>query len=183
MFVVPASPECPQTISAAIFLLLDSAVAGGAYCENTPAICPPLGPVMASCAIFPASTKSDSVESGKKISNTLGQDSSAHPSLSCNAIIYSNYEASKEEVTQTGKASATDDLTLLGSGYVPENGMGTFIFSFLSSSLHKHFKLSLTVSRSFYMDILLTCLLWRGMHKILALVDVIGKVRIYDYLT
>ncbi|XP_073107735.1 uncharacterized protein [Elaeis guineensis] len=76
---------------------------------------------------FYGSTKSDSVESGKKISNTLGQDSSAHPSLSCNAIIYSNYEASKEEVTQTGKASATDDLTLLGSGYVPENGMDVVV--------------------------------------------------------
>ncbi|XP_038970484.1 uncharacterized protein LOC120104082 isoform X2 [Phoenix dactylifera] len=68
------------------------------------------------------STKSDSVESGKKISHTLGQDSNANPSLSCNAIKHSNYEASKEEVTQTGKASATDDRTLLGSDYVPENG-------------------------------------------------------------
>nr|XP_029120875.1 uncharacterized protein LOC105046736 isoform X2 [Elaeis guineensis] len=71
------------------------------------------------------STKADSVESGEKISHNLGQDSSAHPSLSCNAIIYSSYEASKEEVTQTGKASATDDFALQGSEYVPENGTGT----------------------------------------------------------
>ncbi|KAJ0963209.1 hypothetical protein J5N97_028331 [Dioscorea zingiberensis] len=67
------------------------------------------------------STKADSVESEEKISHTLGHESSAHPSLSCNAVICSGYEASKEEVTQTGKASGIDDYPL-ESDYVPKKG-------------------------------------------------------------
>ncbi|THF98291.1 hypothetical protein TEA_022409 [Camellia sinensis var. sinensis] len=57
------------------------------------------------------SVKADSVESGDKTSNMniLPQENSAHPSLSCNAVVCSGYEASKEEVTQGGKASPTDD--------------------------------------------------------------------------
>uniref|UniRef100_A0A1D1YL68 NIPA-like protein n=1 Tax=Anthurium amnicola TaxID=1678845 RepID=A0A1D1YL68_9ARAE len=68
------------------------------------------------------STKADSVESREKISHTFGNNSSAHPSLSCNAVIYSGYEVSKEEVTQAGKASVTDDCVLAESDYV---GNGT----------------------------------------------------------
>ncbi|THU52321.1 hypothetical protein C4D60_Mb10t02770 [Musa balbisiana] len=69
------------------------------------------------------STKADSVESGEKVSHTLGPDSSAHPSLSCNAMIYSGYEVSKEEVTQTGNASITDDYALMVSSHRPGNGI------------------------------------------------------------
>ena len=66
-------------------------------------------------------TKAESAESGQKISQgsahrALFNDSSAHhPSLSCNAVIYSGYEVSKEEVTQAATAETTD--------YVP-NGFG-----------------------------------------------------------
>ncbi|WOL08942.1 hypothetical protein Cni_G17695 [Canna indica] len=70
------------------------------------------------------STKADSVESGEKVSHALGPDSSAHPSLSCNAMIYSGYEVSKEEVTQTGNASVTNDYAPMMSGYIPGNGIG-----------------------------------------------------------
>ncbi|XP_057451270.1 uncharacterized protein LOC130743159 isoform X2 [Lotus japonicus] len=59
-----------------------------------------------------ASTKVESVESGEKISGSMemqGHENSTHPSLSCNAVVCSAYEASKEEVTQTGKASYIDD--------------------------------------------------------------------------
>ncbi|KAK7324405.1 hypothetical protein VNO77_27941 [Canavalia gladiata] len=59
-----------------------------------------------------ASTKVESVESGEKTSNCmqiLGHENGAHPSLSCNAVVCSAYEVSKEEVTQTRKASHIDD--------------------------------------------------------------------------
>ncbi|KAJ4811382.1 NIPA-like protein [Rhynchospora pubera] len=64
------------------------------------------------------STKADSVESGEKFGShaVVGPDSSVHPSLSCNAGIYSVLEVSKEEVTQTGNAYA-------GAEFVPENGV------------------------------------------------------------
>ncbi|KAK1353873.1 C3HC-type domain-containing protein [Heracleum sosnowskyi] len=57
------------------------------------------------------SGKVDSVESGEKTSDMhlLPNENSNHPSHSCNAILYSGYEASKDEVTQAGKASPTDD--------------------------------------------------------------------------
>ncbi|KAF8369778.1 hypothetical protein HHK36_032199 [Tetracentron sinense] len=72
------------------------------------------------------SAKAESVESGEKISQShmLANENSAHPSLSCNAIVYSGYEASKEEVTQAGKASLTDDCTYLESNYVAANLIG-----------------------------------------------------------
>ncbi|CAL5187203.1 unnamed protein product [Lathyrus oleraceus] len=58
------------------------------------------------------STKVESVESGEKTScsmGMLGLENGAHPSLSCNAVVCSAYEVSKEEVTQTRKASYIDD--------------------------------------------------------------------------
>ncbi|GMP66316.1 hypothetical protein CsSME_00026721 [Camellia sinensis var. sinensis] len=72
------------------------------------------------------SVKADSVESGDKTSNMniLPQENSAHPSLSCNAVVCSGYEASKEEVTQGGKASPTDDCAYPQSGYLVANGIG-----------------------------------------------------------
>ncbi|MQL81702.1 hypothetical protein Taro_014168, partial [Colocasia esculenta] len=70
-----------------------------------------------------SSTKADSVESGEKISHMFGNNNSAHPSLSCNAVIYSGYEVSKEEVTQGGKASVADDCPLAESDYMA-NGTG-----------------------------------------------------------
>ncbi|XP_078163567.1 IAP-like protein 1 isoform X2 [Carex rostrata] len=65
------------------------------------------------------STKADSVESGEKFGShgVAGPDSSVHPSLSCNAGIYSTLEVSKEEVTQTGNA-------YVRSEFDPENGVG-----------------------------------------------------------
>ncbi|KAK9088434.1 hypothetical protein Scep_027516 [Stephania cephalantha] len=63
------------------------------------------------------STKADSVESGEKMSRS-------HPSLSCNAIVYSANEVSKEEVTQAGKRRHNDDCTILESDFVAANGAG-----------------------------------------------------------
>lgn len=76
------------------------------------------------------SPKAESVESGEKTSNVraLVLENSVHPSLSCNAVVCSGYEASKEEVTQTGKASATIDCAFLESGYMVANGIGTLFF-------------------------------------------------------
>ncbi|XP_010540118.1 PREDICTED: uncharacterized protein LOC104813972 [Tarenaya hassleriana] len=68
------------------------------------------------------SIKVESVESGEKMSNMHGHglvnEDSVHPSLSCNAIMCSGYEASKEEVTQTGKESpSATGFALPGSSY------------------------------------------------------------------
>ncbi|XP_068654011.1 uncharacterized protein [Aristolochia californica] len=73
---------------------------------------------------FDGSTKAESVESGEKMSHMLGHENGGHPSLSYNAAIYSTYEASKEEVTQAGKASLTDDCLIVESNYVVANGTG-----------------------------------------------------------
>ncbi|GFZ07586.1 IAP-like protein 1 [Actinidia rufa] len=72
------------------------------------------------------SAKAESVESGEKTSNMniLPQENSTHPSFSCNAIVCSGYEASKEEVTQAGKASPTDDCAYPESSYLVANGIG-----------------------------------------------------------
>ncbi|KAL6975530.1 hypothetical protein U1Q18_024326 [Sarracenia purpurea var. burkii] len=72
------------------------------------------------------SAKAESVESGEKTSNTniLPLENSTHPSFSCNAIVCSGYEASKEEVTQAGKASLTDDCAYPESSYLVANGIG-----------------------------------------------------------
>ncbi|XP_074560073.1 uncharacterized protein LOC141816134 isoform X2 [Curcuma longa] len=69
------------------------------------------------------SHKADSVESGEKVSHSLGPENSAHPSLSCNAMIYSAYEVSKEEVTQMGNVPITDEYGLMMSGNIPGNGI------------------------------------------------------------
>ncbi|XXG74713.1 hypothetical protein AAC387_Pa07g3365 [Persea americana] len=70
------------------------------------------------------STKAESVESEKKLSHALGRENNDHLSLSCNAMIYSAYEASKEEVAQAGKTSLTDDCVPVDSDYVAANGLG-----------------------------------------------------------
>lgn len=75
-----------------------------------------------------ASTKVESVESGEKTScsiEMLGLENGAHPSLSCNAVVCSAYEVSKEEVTQTGKASYIDDSAHHESGNLDADALGT----------------------------------------------------------
>jgi len=62
------------------------------------------------------STKADSVESGEKMSHAVGPENSAHPSLSCNARVFSGVDASKEEVT---------GIMLTNDDYDPGNGLGT----------------------------------------------------------
>ncbi|KAI3899109.1 hypothetical protein MKW92_052306 [Papaver armeniacum] len=70
------------------------------------------------------SAKADSVESGQKISQShrLIHGNSAHHSLSCDAAVYSAYEASKGEVTQAGKASLTDGCAF--TEYIGADGIG-----------------------------------------------------------
>ncbi|XP_042041658.1 uncharacterized protein LOC121787107 isoform X1 [Salvia splendens] len=72
------------------------------------------------------STKAESVESGEKTSNMRATscENSPHPSLSCNAILYSGVELSKEEVTQATKDPTTDDCGCVESGYQVANGSG-----------------------------------------------------------
>ncbi|XP_019193405.1 PREDICTED: uncharacterized protein LOC109187626 [Ipomoea nil] len=71
------------------------------------------------------SAKEESIESGEKNSNMhLAPDSSAHPSLSCNAVLCSAYEASKGEVTQAANALATEEAEYVESGYLVANGTG-----------------------------------------------------------
>ncbi|XP_042038593.1 uncharacterized protein LOC121784508 isoform X4 [Salvia splendens] len=72
------------------------------------------------------STKAESVESGEKTSNmpATSCENSLHPSLSCNAILYSGVELSKEEVTQATKDPTTDDCGFVESGYQVANGSG-----------------------------------------------------------
>lgn len=75
-----------------------------------------------------ASAKVESVESGEKTSSSmqmLGLGNGAHPSLSCNAVVCSAYEVSKEEVTQTRKASHNDDGAYNESGHLIADVMGT----------------------------------------------------------
>lgn len=74
------------------------------------------------------STKAESVESGEKTSNIRATscENSPHPSLSCNAILYSGIEASKEEVSQAAKYLTTDDCGYVESGYQVANGKCCF---------------------------------------------------------
>lgn len=76
------------------------------------------------------STKADSVESGEKIGHDTGHGSSMHPSFSCNAGMYAGLDASKDDVTQTGKILNTDDASM-GLDYDPGNGLGTCFQAFL----------------------------------------------------
>ncbi|XP_019456438.1 PREDICTED: uncharacterized protein LOC109357142 [Lupinus angustifolius] len=74
------------------------------------------------------STKVEFVESGEKPSGSMqmpGYENSAHPSLSCNAVVCSAYEVSKEEVTQTRKGSHNDDGACYESGYLSADVVGT----------------------------------------------------------
>jgi hypothetical protein len=48
-----------------------------------------------------------------------------HLSLSCNAVMYKGFDASKEEVTQAGKVPTTDDV-LMGLDYDPQNELGNY---------------------------------------------------------
>ncbi|KAL5771923.1 hypothetical protein ACOSQ2_011847 [Xanthoceras sorbifolium] len=72
------------------------------------------------------SAKAESVESGEKISQSckLLQENSAHPSLSCNAYVYSGYNTTKNEVTKTGKSSSTNNCPYPQSDYAVANGIG-----------------------------------------------------------
>ncbi|KAG9149955.1 hypothetical protein Leryth_010029 [Lithospermum erythrorhizon] len=79
------------------------------------------------------SAKAESVESGEKVSNQAASaDNTAHPSLSCNAVVCSGYELSKEEVTQTNKALPTSETGYVESGYLgvtdtgPPNGESNY---------------------------------------------------------
>ncbi|CAI9088978.1 OLC1v1023452C1 [Oldenlandia corymbosa var. corymbosa] len=72
------------------------------------------------------SAKAESFESGEKTSNMHSDphETSMHPSLSCNAIVYSGCDVSKEEVTQAGKELPSDDCGFGESGYMVANGGG-----------------------------------------------------------
>lgn len=80
------------------------------------------------------STKAESMESGEKNSDmqVLAHETSAHPSLSCNAIVYSGIEASKEEVSQGGKQSPgyecgyPESDNMMANGIGPPNGGSNF---------------------------------------------------------
>lgn len=72
------------------------------------------------------SIKGDSIESGEKMSRTFGHESSAHPSLSCNAMVCSVNEISRGEVMQTGKETITYDCAMgsdnaIGNSSEPQN--------------------------------------------------------------
>eukprot|EP01018_Ginkgo_biloba_P030803 Gb_12594 [translate_table: standard] len=69
------------------------------------------------------STEGDSFESGQKSNRTSGQEEGEQPALTHNAVILgSDYEVSKEEVTNAGKVSAIEDYTIPGSPCVGVNG-------------------------------------------------------------
>ncbi|XP_076940917.1 uncharacterized protein LOC143610279 [Bidens hawaiensis] len=57
------------------------------------------------------SVKGESVESGEKTSdlNLLPHEQNSHPSLSCNAVVYSGLEVSKDEVMQARKSSPNEE--------------------------------------------------------------------------
>ncbi|XP_059662822.1 uncharacterized protein LOC132308676 [Cornus florida] len=74
------------------------------------------------------SAKAESVESGEKTSNMQipphGNSARPSPSLSCNAIVCSGYEASKEEVTQADKGSPVHENAYPELSYLVANGIG-----------------------------------------------------------
>ncbi|WRX27761.1 Protein kinase domain - like 10 [Theobroma cacao] len=74
------------------------------------------------------SAKAESVESGEKISQSckLVLDNSAHPSLSCNANLYSGNETPKKEVTNAGKSSSINNCPYPDpeSDYAVAHGIG-----------------------------------------------------------
>ncbi|KAK8575010.1 hypothetical protein V6N13_033775 [Hibiscus sabdariffa] len=70
------------------------------------------------------SAKADSIESGEKISQSckLVPDSSTHPSLSCNANVYSGNQT--PEVKNVGKSSSINNCPDPDSDYAVANGIG-----------------------------------------------------------
>ncbi|CAK7350171.1 unnamed protein product [Dovyalis caffra] len=72
------------------------------------------------------STKAESVESGEKASRSckLALDNNAHPSLSCNANIYSGYEMTNKGVSKGGKSSSVNNCPCAESDYAVGNGIG-----------------------------------------------------------
>ncbi|XVF25425.1 hypothetical protein REPUB_Repub13aG0211300 [Reevesia pubescens] len=74
------------------------------------------------------SAKAESVESGEKISQSckLVPDNSAHPSLSCNANVYSGHETPKKEARNAGKSSSINNYPYPDpeSDYAVANGIG-----------------------------------------------------------
>ncbi|EPS72067.1 hypothetical protein M569_02691 [Genlisea aurea] len=74
------------------------------------------------------SAKAESVESGEKTSHMNAAatyyENSPNPSLSCNAILCSGFDMSKEEVTQTAKDLTNDDGGYAESNYRISNGNG-----------------------------------------------------------
>lgn len=73
-----------------------------------------------------SSVKDESVESGEKTSRShkISLGNTAHPSLSCNAIVHSGHETSKKEVNRDGKASPTKDYAYLESDCAAAHGIG-----------------------------------------------------------
>ncbi|KAF7842894.1 Nuclear-interacting partner of ALK [Senna tora] len=71
-------------------------------------------------------TKAESVESGEKISQNcnLPPANSSHPSRSCNAIVDSGCERTKEENMKDGKSSFTNNCAHLESDFATANGIG-----------------------------------------------------------
>ncbi|XP_065877620.1 uncharacterized protein [Euphorbia lathyris] len=72
------------------------------------------------------STKAESLESGEKASNSrkLALDNNAHPSLSCNANMYSGYQTAKKGFNKAGKSSSTSNFPCVESDYAVANGIG-----------------------------------------------------------
>ncbi|GAV75013.1 zf-C3HC domain-containing protein [Cephalotus follicularis] len=72
------------------------------------------------------SVKAESVESGEKISQSckLALGDGAHPSLSCNANVFSGYDTTNKEVAKTGKSSSTNNCPYPESDYATANGIG-----------------------------------------------------------
>ncbi|KAI3675084.1 hypothetical protein L1987_84668 [Smallanthus sonchifolius] len=70
------------------------------------------------------SVKGESVESAEKTSdlNLLPHEQNSHPSLSCNAVVYSGLEVSKDEVMQTLKSSPNEECGY--PSYPPATGLG-----------------------------------------------------------
>ncbi|KAE8722940.1 IAP-like protein 1 isoform 6 [Hibiscus syriacus] len=72
------------------------------------------------------SAKAESVESGEKISQSckLVPDNIAHPSLSCNANMYSGNGTPNKESKDAGKSSSINNFPEPESDYVVANGIG-----------------------------------------------------------
>nr|TKS08498.1 uncharacterized protein D5086_0000102880 [Populus alba] len=71
-------------------------------------------------------TKAESVESGKKASQSgkLALDNNSHPSMSCNANIYSGYGTTNKGVSKGGKSSSVNNCPCAESDYAVANGIG-----------------------------------------------------------